>query len=331
MAHSIFTITAPSDSVRLDSRNHGEVVFTVTNTSGRNLRGRGKVVPQDPKQSTWIKVGGEAEREFAVNGTQQFTVSVDVPKDGKPGKYSFRFDAVSVELPDEEYTQGPTISFAPQTPAAPAKSSFPLWLIPIIAIVVLALVGVGIWLLVRNGGGPGPTPQPTESAAEKVTIPNVGGGMDADEAEKQLRDLGLVPKREEQASKDFQKGQVIKTEPPAGKDVDAGTTVRLFVAGQTVTIPTNLVGMPCPNAANTIGSLGLIPDLIGDGHATNLDCSASSLVSEVSPLGGQPVLAGSKVSITIPGPRLLRIPWKEFRAGAFERMQPAQPRPLHTR
>ncbi len=320
MAHSIFTITAPSDSVRLDSRNHGEVVFTVTNTSGRTLRGRAKVIPQDPKQSGWIKVGGEAEREFAVNGTQQFTVSVDVPKDGKPGKYSFRFDTVSVELPDEEYTQGPTISFAPQAPVTPnGKSSFPLWLIPIIAIVVLSIVGVGIWLLVTNGGS-GVTPQPTETPAEKVTVPNVGGGMAAEAAEKQLSDLGLVPKRVEQASKDFQKGQVIKTDPAAGKDVDPGSTVRLFVAGQTVTIPSNLVGMPCPNAANTIGSLGLIADLIGDGKATKLDCSASSLVKAVSPLGGQPVLAGSHVSLTIPGPRQLRIPWTEMHGRVFDRI-----------
>jgi hypothetical protein len=316
MARSIFTITAPSDSMRLDSRNHGEVVLTVTNTSGRALRGRAKAVPQDPKQAGWIKIGGEAEREFAVSGTQQYTVSVDVPKDGKPGKYSFRFDAVSVELPDEEYTQGPNISFSMQPPVVPTGGpKIPLWLILLLVFVFLVIVSLGIWLIVRSSGSGGGGGQPTATpAAEKVTVPNVGGGTALDDAEKQIRDQGLTPSVEEQASKDFQKGQVIKTDPAAGSEVNPGSTVKLLVAGQTVVIPTNLVGMPCPNAANAVGGLGLIPDLVGDGRGTKLDCSSTALVSAVSPVGGQPVLAGSHVSLSIPGPRQFRIPWNAIRA-----------------
>jgi hypothetical protein len=56
----------------------------------------------------------------------------------------------------------------------------------------------------------------------------------------------------------------------------------------------------------------LIPDLVGDGKATKLDCSSSAMVSSVSPLAGQPVLAGSHVSLTIPGPHY-KIAWDTFR------------------
>jgi hypothetical protein len=41
----IFTITAASASMRLDAKGHGEIPFTVSNVSGRALRGRAKVVP----------------------------------------------------------------------------------------------------------------------------------------------------------------------------------------------------------------------------------------------------------------------------------------------
>ncbi len=312
MAHSVFTITAPTDMVHLDYKNHGEVAFTVTNTSGRGLRGRGRIVPQNPAQAGWTKIGGEPERDFAVNGTQQFTVSVDVPKDVTPGKYSFRFDAVSVALPDEEYTQGPTIAFQVQ-PLPTPKPSFPLWLIPILAILVLVIIGGGIWLIVPSKPPVEPSPKPTVSpVANKVPVPNVGGGMAADAAEQQIRGAGLVPVRQEQASPDFHQGQVIKTEPSAGTLVNPGDTVRLIVAGNTKTIPSNLLSMSCPDAANAISGLGLIPDLVGDGTATQLNCASSSRVSASSPLPGQAVLAGSHVRLTVPGPRRFRIRYDQL-------------------
>jgi hypothetical protein len=164
MARSIFTITAPSDTARIDYQGHGEVVFTVTNAAGGAVRGRAKVILKEPKQTGWIKINGEVERDFVVNGTQQFTVSVDVPKDCKPGKYSFRFDVASVALPDEEYTQGPTISFSALPPPAQQKPSFPLWIIPVLAVLVLSVGGVVVWLLVR--------PTKPEAPAQATSTPN---------------------------------------------------------------------------------------------------------------------------------------------------------------
>jgi hypothetical protein len=164
MARTIFAITAPSVSVPLDNRGHGEIVFTVSNTGGRALRGRAKLIPQDPQQSKWTKIRGEAEREFAINGTQQFSVSVDVPAETKPGKYSFRFDVLSVELPDEESTQGPTVSFSNLSTLPPPNHAFPWWLIVVPAIAVIALGGTAIWFATRGVPQSGPSPGGTSTA-----------------------------------------------------------------------------------------------------------------------------------------------------------------------
>jgi beta-lactam-binding protein with PASTA domain len=302
MARSVFTITAPSDTARIDYQNHGQIVFTVTNVGGHPLRGRAKVVTQDPNQSAWLKIGGEAERDFAVNGTQQYTVTIDA-KNGKPGKYSFRFDVVSVELPDEEYTQGPTTSFTVLEPPEKQKPSFPLWLIPVLAIIVLAVVGTGVWLFMRSSptAEPTATATPTATAAAQVRVPNVGGGMALEEAQKQIRDLGLVPTTQEVPSQEFQPGQVIRSEPAVSAMVSPGAAVKLIVVGKTTTVPGNVVGMTSTAAANAVGGVHLISQFVGDGTAPQLD--PQSQVSAASPAPGTLVLEGSTVQLTIKGPR----------------------------
>jgi hypothetical protein len=302
MARSVFTITAPSDTARIDYQNHGQIVFTVTNVGGHPLRGRAKVVTQDPNQSAWLKIGGEAERDFAVNGTQQYTVTIDA-KNGKPGKYSFRFDVVSVELPDEEYTQGPTTSFTVLEPPEKQKPSFPLWLIPVLAIIVLAVVGTGVWLFMRSSptAEPTATATPTATAAAQVRVPNVGGGMALEEAQKQIRDLGLVATTQEAPSQDFQPGQVVKSEPGVNALVSPGATVKLIVAGKTTKVPGNIVGMTSVAAANALAGINLIAQFVGDGTATQL--VPESTVSNTSPPVGTPVLERSTVELTIKGPR----------------------------
>ncbi|HEY6292471.1 MAG TPA: hypothetical protein VI455_13050, partial [Terriglobia bacterium] len=123
---SVFNITTASSTVQLDARGHGEIAFTVSNTSGRHLRGRAKLVPHDPGQRDWLMVAGEPERDFPVNGAQQVTVQVAVPVGSKEGRYTFRLDGVSVQNPDEDYTQGPTVAFAVAEQEVPRR--FPWWI-----------------------------------------------------------------------------------------------------------------------------------------------------------------------------------------------------------
>jgi serine/threonine-protein kinase len=219
MARSIFTITAASETARPDAKGHAEVPLTVTNISGRILRGRAKLVPQDPGQAGWLKVAGNAERDFAANGTQQFTVQIDIPPDVKAGKCSFRLDAVSTELPDEEYTQGPAIS-VPMAAGAPQKSEIPMWLIPMLAVVLLAVLGGGGFAVYK------------QIHPSQVAVPAVSGKQLAD-AQQALKDAGLMakdPVTYRAAAASVAPLQVIESNPAQSKLVDPGTTVELVVA-----------------------------------------------------------------------------------------------------
>jgi hypothetical protein len=143
-----FSITAATDTVRLDAQGRGSTTFTVSNISGRARRGRARLIPTDPGQASWLSLDGEAERDFTADGTQQYTVRAAVPPGTPPGRHTFGLDVVSVENPDEEWSQGPKVAFeVPATP--PPKKPFPWWIL----LVVLALLLVGslvAWLLSRN-------------------------------------------------------------------------------------------------------------------------------------------------------------------------------------
>ena len=85
------------------------------------------MVPADPSIAGWLSIAGDAERDFPSGGTQMFTVNVGVPADARPGTYSFRLDVVSVDNPDEETAQGPSVSVQVAVPGlAPGK--IPSWI-----------------------------------------------------------------------------------------------------------------------------------------------------------------------------------------------------------
>nr|WP_281357620.1 transglycosylase domain-containing protein [Isoptericola sediminis] len=64
---------------------------------------------------------------------------------------------------------------------------------------------------------------------QKVAVPNVVG-QSAGSAESQLNRVGLGAAIVEEPSNDVQRGQVIRTEPGAGSEVDSGTTVTVVVS-----------------------------------------------------------------------------------------------------
>jgi hypothetical protein len=140
-----FTITAATSSLNLDAQRHAEASFTISNDSGRFIRGRAMLVALSPAVAAWFTLAGEAEHDYPVAGIQQYTVQVTVPPDVAPGTYSFRLDAVGTGNPDEEFTRGPEVAFAvlPPPPPPPPRKPFPIW-IPIVAGVVILLVIIGI-------------------------------------------------------------------------------------------------------------------------------------------------------------------------------------------
>jgi hypothetical protein len=142
-----FSITAAADSVPLDAQGRGSTTFTVSNISGQLRRGRARLVPSDPGQASWLSLDGEAERNFAADGTQQYTVRVSSPPGAPVGRYTFGLDVVSVENPDEEWSQGPKVAFE-VAPSQPPKKPFPWWIVVAVAVLLVAAV-IG-WLVWRN-------------------------------------------------------------------------------------------------------------------------------------------------------------------------------------
>lgn len=142
---SPFVVTAASNTVLLNDKRQGSTAFTVSNASGRALRGRALIMPVAPTDAAWLTLAGAAERAYAIAATEQVTVQVAVPTTAAAGSYSFHLDVVG-EVPDEEYTTGPTVTFTVAAPPPPKK--FPWWIVAVVAgVIVLATVAV---LMLRN-------------------------------------------------------------------------------------------------------------------------------------------------------------------------------------
>jgi hypothetical protein len=176
-----FSITTPTDTLKADAAGHAQAVFTVTNATARPVRGMARARALGDTKREWLSVAGETERDFGGGTTEQFTVNFDAA--GAPaGKYPFRLDVSSALNPDEDFTEGPTVTVevAGVAPPPPPQKKFPLWIVFVILGVVL-LVGVVVLILVLTRGGkengngeasPTPieaTPTPTVTATPPPT------------------------------------------------------------------------------------------------------------------------------------------------------------------
>ncbi|MDQ5824440.1 MAG: hypothetical protein M3441_09575, partial [Chloroflexota bacterium] len=117
-----FNITAATNTIHLDDTRQAQTSFTAFNNSGRAMRGRALIVSENQASATWITISDDAERDFPIAGTQQFTVQIAVPPGSSPGSYPFRMDVVGTENPDEEFSQGPSVTFEVPAPAPPNKT-----------------------------------------------------------------------------------------------------------------------------------------------------------------------------------------------------------------
>lgn len=153
---SPFTVSAVTNSVILDAGDRrGEAAFSVSNVSGRALRGRSRLVfeqrePEAPVDlSRWLTVVPPEERDFDIAETEQYRVEIAPPEDAPPGSYSFQLDMVDVEDPEEYYSPGPTVTFqVPEIEQPPRK--FPWWIVAVVAGVVI-VSGIVVFLVLRSG------------------------------------------------------------------------------------------------------------------------------------------------------------------------------------
>jgi hypothetical protein len=231
---SSFTITSPSNTVLLGSTGQGQATFTVSNISGRINRGRARLTPQNPAAAAWITLEGEAERDFEIASTQQYAVTIKVPPKAPPGSYIFRLDMVGMENPDEDYAQGPGVTF--QMSSAPSKP-FPWWIVIAAGVVLVAAVII-IFLIISG---------------QKVPVPDVSG-LSVAAAQDALKAAGLTPgdTREEHSST-VPAGILLGSEPPAGEKVSKGSSVTLVLSSGQAATPTftPTVTLPSPTATFT--------------------------------------------------------------------------------
>lgn len=178
---NIFAITTITDDLKADKDGKVNAVFTVTNTSSKPVRGMAKAKALGNTQQSWLDVEGETERDFAGNGTQQFTVNFHKTAAGAPGtpaeKFPFRLDMASALNPDEQFTEGPTVNVEVTSAPQPVTAKpFPWWLIAVIGGALLILIL--ILVLVFRGCGRG---EPAVNNSNTVsTIKDIKGSWRLD-------------------------------------------------------------------------------------------------------------------------------------------------------
>lgn len=274
-----FTITTATSSVRLDSERQGEMTFTVFNASGRPIRGRARLVPQESTAEAWLSLDEEAEEEFDVAGTTSYNVRVAVPADAPAGRYSFRLDMVGVENPDELYSQGPTGVF--QVPKPVSVPTFPWW-IPVVAAGVLLVGGVLLAFLLW--------PRTTE-------VPELEGEAIAG-ATAILAQAGLeIGEVNQESGSSIPRDYVVRSMPPGGEEIRRGTPVDLFVStgSQAVEVP-NLAGQGIDGALAALEEAGLT---LG---ATRYELPEPAPAEEVirsDPAAGEEIRHGEPVTLFI--------------------------------
>ena len=212
MPTRIFAITAARETVTLGNQGRAEVSFTASNTGPKSIAGRAKLVPLGSAKADWLSVDGEQERNFAKGEAHQLTVHIAVPPGTPVGKYSFRLNIISVENPDDEFTEGPSVSFEVKELAiaqAPARK-FPWWIVAIAGVLVLG-GGLITWLLIPK----------------KIPVPNIVG-EDISKTKVLLKDARLRLRTEPKSAGE-KPGTIVDQNPKKDERVAPGTIITAFV------------------------------------------------------------------------------------------------------
>jgi hypothetical protein len=224
-----FTVTAAGQKVNLDGTGSAEAQYTVTNTSPDDLNGRLLTTPQDPAKPEWFSIVGEATRDFAPGAAEQARVAIKVPAGTPPATYSVRLDAVSEANPDEDFTEGPSVSFDVALPKPPEpwwKKWW--WVFLIIGIVVLLGIGAAVWLLLRGNDNNTTTTAATTTTVPTVTVPAVVNLPQAD-AQTQLQNAGFAVRLHRAFGGISRAGLVLSQSPDGGATADQGSIVDITV------------------------------------------------------------------------------------------------------
>ncbi|OEU72623.1 MAG: hypothetical protein BA869_12590 [Desulfuromonadales bacterium C00003107] len=175
---------SPTDDVLTLQQGQGAAGFAVRYVGERSVEAKAKAVALQGAEQAWLQVAKPATKDMQSNQTQTFKVLVNVPPGTSAGRYGLRLDVMSEDNTDEEYNQGPVISFeVPELsePAPKTEKGFPWWII-IVAAVILALAAGGIawWLVARNDVDP--LDSPAIPLVSQIDFSEAGGGFFASDA-----------------------------------------------------------------------------------------------------------------------------------------------------
>jgi hypothetical protein len=286
MPTRIFAITAASEMLTLDHQGRGEISFTASNTGPKSMPGRAEIVPLGSTKGDWLSLEGEQERHFATGEAHQFRVKIAAPRGAPTGKYPFRLNIISVENPDDEFTEGPSVSFELKqlVPAAPPPRRFPWWIVALACVLVLG-VGLITWLLLP----------------QKVAVPELVG-MPYQDAIKSLEAAKLKLTAQNSKVTGKQKpGIVLEQSPPAKESVPIGSGVSLVVEvpPQTIVVP-DVVGQPLNQAKDLLKGLA---SEVGGTRFTGK--SLPGVIIEQNPVGGVTVPPETKMTLILEADRNL--------------------------
>lgn len=154
------------------------------------------------------------------------------------------------------------------------------------------LIGLLVWIIASGGsmfnfGG---------NTNSKITVSDVIGKT-YDEAYSTLTGQNLLVDKQLQMSDTVESGLVISTDPPAGVEVGAKTTITVLVsAGKEQVLLPDLTGMTEADALTALSSVGLVLGTITQSDSATV---AQNLVISSDPLANTSVAAKSVVNLVI--------------------------------
>lgn len=175
---TLFDITAPSSSITLDASRKASAPFTVSNISGRSLRGRVQVSADTPSTAAWLTLVEDTERQYGTGSSQQYSVMIAVPPTAAAGNYNFTLTALDVSNPDDSLVKGPNVTIT--VPAAePVKKPFPWWIVILVVVFIVAIIGI---ILAINSSNQATIAAQTSTAAFNATATLNANGTAVQEA-----------------------------------------------------------------------------------------------------------------------------------------------------
>jgi beta-lactam-binding protein with PASTA domain len=282
LATSTFEITVASSTVQLTDRK-GDASYNTRNLTSRPLRAKAQPVPTPPAVASWFVVD-QPERDFSPGVVQQIPVHVTVPAAVPAGTYGFRLDVTGVANPDEQFTQGPGVTFTvpPEVippPPPPWWKRIPWWVYVAVAVGVLIIAGVVAFLLLRNVTTPSVVGQTLPSAQATLQAASLKVGNTSE-------DVTGAPEQ-----------TVVRQAPGAATPAARNSTVDLVVEAARVSVP-NVVGRARADATTLLTQAGLV---VGSTSEQPTGKPPGTVIQQ-NPPAGTAALRGSAVNLVLEAP-----------------------------